>query len=157
MPEIKPTDFIRDTNQWDPKWTNFPLTGRDKFACSCCGQMKIYRPLMDRIQGWRYLLGSPIGITSFYRCPKYNMQVSTTGATGPHTTGMAADLGISRQSARFLLAIIAQDLQITGLGVNQKGDGRFIHVDMLPATLGAKGEPIPGMEQAPPRPHLWSY
>jgi hypothetical protein len=32
-----------------------------------------------------------------------------------------------------------------GIGVNQKGNGRFIHLDI--------GE----MEDGRPRPHLWSY
>jgi uncharacterized protein YcbK (DUF882 family) len=92
----------------------------------------------------RYMFGKPLTITSGYRCPAHNQSVSTTGATGPHTTGLAADIGISGRDAVVVLRMALQ-VGFTGIGVQQKGGGRFLHVDLIPDSFGAK------------RPWIWSY
>lgn len=81
-------------------------------------------------------LGAPIVVTSGYRCPMHNSAVSTTGNTGPHTTGKAADLICEPEYIRSLLSLAVS--MFPGVGVNLKGTGRFIHVDDL-------------------RPRAWSY
>lgn len=83
-------------------------------------------------------------VTSGYRCPKYNAQVSETGLGGPHTTGHAADFSI-RGSEAYRLVGAAMRRGFTGVGVSQKGDSRFIHLDDLPITVTS------------PRPRIWSY
>lgn len=85
--------------------------------------------------------GVPLSMSSGARCPSYNQKVSTTGPQGPHTTGGAADFAVSHGNAHRLL-LVAMRQGFTGIGVQQKGSGRFIHLDRLT------------ME---PRPNVWSY
>ena len=100
---------------------------------------------ITRLDQVRELLGFPLHITSGYRCPDHNDAVSTTGRDGPHTTGRAADVGISGAQAVALIRR-ATATAIAGIGVNQRGDHakRFIHLDDL---------------QSPdhPRPNIWTY
>jgi uncharacterized protein YcbK (DUF882 family) len=114
------------------------------FACKHCGENKMSDPFMLLIDELRHRCGFPIVVTSGYRCPEHNQRVSTTGPNGPHTTGLAVDLGVSRHRAWDVLRV-AMEMRFTGIGVNQKGTSRFLHLDML-------REP----EHAP-RPTVWSY
>lgn len=99
---------------------------------------------LANIDALRYRCGFPLVITSGYRSPEYNNQVSGTGHTGPHTTGKAADIAVSRENAYTLLRIAFDMECFTGIGVKQSGDGRFIHLDTL-------------TEDEAPRPTIWSY
>lgn len=94
----------------------------------------------------RTRLGFPLHISSGYRCPWHNDQVSTTGFNGPHTTGRAADVLISGEGAFRLVTQSSLGGWFTGIGINQKGphDKRFIHLDDLTAPDH-------------PRPRVWSY
>lgn len=67
--------------------------------------------------------------TSGYRCAKHNRKQSSTGATGPHTQGLASDWQYSGSDAYKLVAI-AIDCGIKKIGLNQKGphQKRFIHL-----------------------------
>lgn len=123
-------------------WMNFT---RDEFKCHC-GQCenKIQDSFIDKMQLLRITLDFPLRITSGYRCPAYNAKVSGTGPTGPHTTGHAADIDVSRRQAFELIAVASMH-GFTGIGVSQKGNSRYIHLDDLPAAPGQ------------PRPTIWSY
>ena len=123
-------------------WANFT---RAEFACRCgkC-ENKIQDSFIDKLQDLREALGFPLRITSGYRCPAHNARVSGTGLSGPHTTGHAADIAVSREQA-FRLISMAAISGFTGIGVSQKGASRFIHLDDLPAAAGQ------------PRPTIWSY
>ena len=116
----------------------------EEFACKCCGGNSIQPGLVYRLDELRMAYGKPILITSGYRCPEHNQRVSTTGATGPHTTGLAVDIGVSGREAVTVLRL-ALDLGFTGIGLQQKGVGRFIHLDMIPDSHAHK------------RPWCWSY
>src|SRR5687768_2238177 len=95
---------------------------------------------MDKVESLRLTIGFPVAVTSAARCPDHNAKVSGTGRTGPHTTGRAIDLGVSHGQAYTVLAT-ALRMGFTGIGVAQKGSGRFIHLDDL--QIG--------------RPAVWSY
>lgn len=73
----------------------------------------------------------PFIVSSGYRSPEYNNKVSSTGFTGPHTTGKAADILVSRSKARILLREALNMLCFEGIGVSQKGEHRYIHLDMV--------------------------
>lgn len=123
-------------------WRHFKL---EEFACRCgCGANLMDFVFVDELDELRHRLGFPLVITSGYRCPAYNAKVSSTGSTGPHTTGRAADISISHARAYELLQT-ALLMKFTGIGVQQKGGGRFLHLDNLPNAPGQ------------PRPTLWSY
>lgn len=115
-----------------------------EFACRCCGVSKMDPVFLEEVDELRHRFGRPLVISSGYRCPRHNVQVSSTGRTGPHTTGRAADLLIDRAPALEVLRI-ALALRFTGIGVSQKGAARFIHVDNLPNAPGQ------------PRPTIWTY
>ncbi len=101
---------------------------------------------MDKLQAIRDALGSPLAVSSGYRTPEYNAEVSKTGLDGPHTTGQAADIRIYGRRALLLIAS-AIKLGMTGIGIAQLGAlrKRFIHLDDLPDAPGR------------PRPWLWGY
>lgn len=123
-------------------WANFT---RDEFRCRCGNcENKIADSFIDKLQDLREALGFPLKITSGYRCPAHNAKVSGTGRNGPHTTGHAADISVSREQA-FKLVSMAAISGFTGIGVAQKGASRYIHLDDLSGTGGQ------------PRPTIWSY
>lgn len=116
---------------------------REDFACKCgkC-ENKIDDQLTASLDELRGRVGFPLIVSSGYRCPEHNQKVSSTGPNGPHTTGKAVDLAVSHDKAYFVLQQ-ALRMGFTGIGVNGKGTGRFIHLDALPESAG--------------RPRVWSY
>lgn len=117
----------------------------DEFACRCgCKRNNMDERFLEELDQLRTIYGKPLIVSSGYRCPDHNAKVSSTGRTGPHTTGHACDFAVSGGDSLLLLRV-ALVLDFTGIGINQKGAGRFIHVDDLPNRAGQ------------PRPTLWSY
>lgn len=96
---------------------------------------------LTNLDALRDKCGFPFIITSGYRSPVYNNEVSTTGFDGPHTTGKAADVSVERNNARIVLREALNMGCFTGIGINQKGDNRFIHLDSVERIQNA----------------LWSY
>lgn len=111
--------------------------------CKHCGLNKVEQGFLDKLNKIRHEAGFPFVVSSFYRCPEHNKAVSSTGATGPHTTGRAVDIRIHGEQALWVVEN-ARKFGFTGVGINQKGavKGRFIHLDDLDVV---------------PRPWLWSY
>lgn len=124
---------------------HFSVATDPKLTCSCgCGMLPD-QEFMDKIERLRIAYGKPLKVNSAARCADYNAKVSATRSrTGPHTTGRAIDFEVSHVEAHRLLAE-AMNAGFSGIGVNQKGGGRFLHIDDLPDAPGQ------------PRPHLWSY
>jgi len=112
-----------------------------EFACKHCGEIHMDDRFLEILDNIRHDFKAPIHITSGYRCPEYNAKISHTGTTGPHTTGKAVDIPCSGEDAFRLLSIALQH-GITGVGVKQKGSGRFLHFDIIDHDL---------------RPRIWSY
>ena len=117
----------------------------EDFACKCgCGTNLIDPQFVQDLDDLRAEYGMPLIVNSGYRCPAHNAQVSDTGDGGPHTTGRAADLAVDRGNAYRLLKL-AMNRGFTGIGVQQRGGARYLHLDNLPNSPGQ------------PRPTLWSY
>lgn len=117
-----------------------------ELACKCgCGMLP-QRDFMERVEGVRLVFGRPMKVTSAARCAKYNATVSSTGTTGPHTTGRAIDFALAGEDA-FDVMKLAMKRGFTGIGVSQKGEWgkRFLHLDDLLDDVGQ------------PRPRVWSY
>jgi uncharacterized protein YcbK (DUF882 family) len=112
----------------------------EEFNCKHCGKNLMDEEFLHKLDNLRDMLGFPLVVTSGYRCPEYNKQVSTTGEDGPHTTGHAADFAVSHVEA-FELVALAIAVGFTGFGIHQRGAGRFIHLDDLEEN----------------RPRFWSY
>ena len=128
--------YIREPGDWKERWVNFKP---DEFKCSCCGRLDIYSDLLDLLQSARNILG-PLQITSFYRCPSHNESVSSTGPTGPHTTGKSCDIHVSNSQHRKLLIDYFAN-KVTGLGIAKT----FIHIDII------------SPEELSHRPNCWLY
>lgn len=118
-----------------PNFSNSSLT------CKCgCGMLP-KQDFMDKVQKLRDHVGFPLPVSSAARCAKHNARVSSTGSTGPHTTGRAIDLQVERENAYNVLKTALELGLFTGIGIQQKGSGRFIHLDDLETG----------------RPTVWSY
>ena len=68
---------------------------RDEFACkglNCCGHSApISLELVRRLEQYRSLLGSPVRITSAFRCLTHNRDIESRD-TSQHPRGLAADI-----------------------------------------------------------------
>ena len=113
-------------------WSVYKHFTRGEFACKCgCGQAAMQSDFMGRLQSLRMIWGKPMIITSGYRCANHpSERTKAQPGTGTHSQGIAADIGISGADAISLLRL-ALDANFTGVGVNQKGNGRFLHLDIL--------------------------
>ena len=74
-----------------------------EFACKHCGANRMNPAFLSMVDDLRHRCGFALPVTSGYRCPVHNQAVSTTGPNGPHTTGMAVDIGVSRSRAHDVL------------------------------------------------------
>lgn len=127
-------------------WEEIEFFSRSEWACQHCGRCEVDETFVMRIDELRRKYGMPLRITSGYRCPEHNAAVSSTGHDGPHTTGRAVDLAVSRGDAYQVLKIAMAMGGFSGFGFAQRGSGRFLHIDDLrnDETVG-------------PRPTIWSY
>jgi uncharacterized protein YcbK (DUF882 family) len=121
-------------------WSRYPNFKADEFKCSHCGDNEIKEELLDKLQALRSRYGKPMRITSGYRCPRHPIEAAKS-APGPHSSGLACDVGVEGADAHKLLGL-ALDAGFKGIGVQQKGTGRFLHLDLLNASN---------------RPTVWSY
>jgi len=115
----------------------------DELKCQHCGEHGIDGYFMAKIDNLREELGFPFPVTSGYRCPEHPIEARKK-APGAHTTGKAIDIGVSGNEAYMLIEAAIRD-NFTGIGINQKGDSRFIHLDIIPHSSSS------------PRPWIWSY
>lgn len=132
--------------------SEFRCRGVERGLCNCGRDGNDMDPeLLRALQELRNTLGKPVIIASGFRCPDYNVQVSTTGRDGPHTTGKAVDIAVYGGRVLEILKIIytrPTTFHMTGIGLHQKGDyrARFIHLDTLWHN-----------ETSGPRPWCWTY
>lgn len=121
-----------------------PHFSLSELQCKCgCGQALMDKVFLAKLEDLRQGMGQPLTVTSGYRCPAHNLACSATGAHGPHTMGCAVDIAIAGPDAHRLL-LLAMHIGFTGIGISQRGSGRFIHLDDLPVHTH-------------PRPRVWSY
>jgi len=121
-------------------WENFSI---EEFACKHCGENKIEKELVDKLQLLRSDVGFPFKITSGYRCADHPIE-KVKSEPGTHALGLAADVFLRGEQALEVISK-ATDYGFTGIGINQKGNARFIHLDISKDSQGR------------PRPHVWSY
>lgn len=126
--------------QWD-LYGNF---SKEEFDCKHTGKNEMRHDFMVKLQKLRTAYGKPIKITSGYRDYAHPAESSKPNKNGAHPTGMAVDISVERGEA-YLLLKLALELGFTGIGIKQKGDGRFIHLDTI------EDNPLQ------PRPTIWSY
>lgn len=135
---------------WDPKrWPNFSRKDGSPEAwmrCRHTGRLAMSPEFLDKLQYFRiHYFPFPMIGTSGYRHPTHPTEARKSGGPGTHSTGRAGDFAVSHQLGfKFLKAAMSSGL-FTGIGVHQKGTGRFIHLDDLPE----------GFQWV--RPTIWTY
>lgn len=137
-------EFTEET--WpSERWPNFQFK---ELACREIGTCRIDEDMMDALQRLRDNYGKGMVITSGYRDPEHSIEKAKVekGAKngGAHVWGKAVDVAIRGEDA-LKLVVLAYDCGFTGIGISQRGDSRFVHIDTM--------EPLDNA----PRPHIWSY
>lgn len=121
-------------------WSKYPNFSEAELRCSETGECKMQADFMRRLQALREEYGKPMAITSGYRSPQHSIEASKA-QPGTHARGIAVDIAVSGQDCYELMNLAVKH-GFTGIGVAQKGAGRFLHIDTF------KGGP---------RPNVWSY
>jgi len=122
------------------EWGIYPNFSAKEFDCQCgCGANEMKPEFMERLQKARDIFG-PMRISSGYRCAQHPIE-ARKARPGAHASGQAADVVVQGEEAYKLLKV-ALEAGFTGIGVQQKGEGRFLHLDTLESDL---------------RPTVWSY
>ena len=121
----------------------YPNFTEAEFQCKHTGQCHMDPDFMERLQALREAYGKPMKVNSGYRHPTHPIEARKANP-GAHTYGRAVDIAVRGSDAYNLLAL-AMDFGFTGIGVHQKGNTRFLHLDDI---SGVKGFP---------RPSIWSY
>jgi uncharacterized protein YcbK (DUF882 family) len=124
-------------------WNRWPNFSPEEFRCKHTGKLHMHGGFVDKLQNLRTLHGKPLRVTSGYRDATHPIEAAKA-VPGAHASGRAADIAVQGEEAIKIIEL-AIKLGFTGIGVQQKGNGRFIHLDDLPNAPGR------------PRPHIWSY
>ena len=128
-------------------WSQIPSFSADEFTCKCgCGVEQMDETFIYKLQDLRDRCGFPFRVTSGYRCSGHPVEAkrAAAGKVGAHTTGNAADIAVTGSDA-YTVIKHATNMGFTGIGVQQKGASRFIHLDDIYEVDGF------------PRPWVWSY
>lgn len=120
-----------------------PYFSSEEMSCSHTGLEKMDARFMEMLTELRVAYAKPLRVTSAYRDATHPIEAKKA-KPGAHATGKAADIAVERGEAYEVLKL-ALDIGFTGIGVAQKGSGRFLHLDIC--------EPEDGMI----RPTVWSY
>jgi len=103
-----------------------------EFECRCaedCGVQEISDVLIDKLQKVRDAFGSPLIITSAYRCKAHQERLRASGiltAVGKstHEMGIAVDISVQASKMAKLLTILEEHFEAIGIARN------FYHVDL---------------------------
>ena len=99
----------------------------EEVVCKHCDESGMNPEFMRKVDVLRGKLDFPFKISSAYRCPQHPIE-ARKASPGAHASGRAIDIGESHKTAYRLLQG-ALRAGFTGIGVNQKGDSRIIHLD----------------------------
>lgn len=111
----------------------------DELKCQHCGKYKFDEGVLKILNAIRREFG-PMPVTSGYRCVDHPIEAKKQ-QPGAHCTGKAVDIGVSRGDA-YKLIEVAMAHGCPRIGVNQRGEGRFVHLDW---------------DYERPYPAIWSY
>ena len=102
----------------------------EELACSCGCGMEMDSDFMIRLDRFRYYCGFPFIITSAARCEEYNRTIGGASRS-KHVEGRAVDIAVRGKDA-LRIVTEASLFGFHGIGVSQKGQSRFIHIDDRP-------------------------
>ena len=128
----------------EAQWHLYPNFSKEEFDCKHTGKNEMKHSFMAKLQALRTAYDRPLRVTSGFRDYTHPVEAKKPKKNGAHPTGLACDIAIDRKEAYKVLKI-ALELGFTGIGFQQKGSGRFIHLDTIEDN---------GLQ---PRPSIWSY
>ena len=117
---------------------------KDELKCKHTGECEMDEGFLEKLDALRERYGRPIYLSSAYRDISHPVEARKASG-GSHTYGRAVDIECSRGEAVEILSHIMAMGVFTGIGIQQKGRGRFIHIDDLTEL------------DSFPRPTIWSY
>jgi uncharacterized protein YcbK (DUF882 family) len=133
------------TSQKLAEWGTYPNFPKHEFDCKHTGKNEMKHSFMARLQRLRDEFAKPMPISSGYRDKTHPAEARKGGSiSGAHTTGRSCDVVVSRGDAYRLIELAIKH-GFTGIGVQQKGGARFIHLDDMTSNEGFV------------RPTVWSY
>ena len=124
---------IEDKNYFKPK----------ELACRHTGKESFDEDFLKTLNAIREECGFSFALSSAYRSPEHPIEARKE-VLGAHCTGKAVDILASGEKALEIVRV-AQKHGIQRIGIQQKGSGRFIHLD---GCTEDDGFPCPAM---------WSY
>jgi zinc D-Ala-D-Ala carboxypeptidase len=122
-------------------WSKYPNFQESEFRCTHTGRSFMKESTLEKLQRVRTRYGKPLKVTSGCRDASHPIEARKINP-GVHTTGHAVDLAVRGEDAVLVLHLALEE-GFTGIGVQQKGDSRFLHLDDVPEGF--------------PRPMIWSY
>ena len=112
-------------------------------ACRHTGDQGFDPDFLKTLNAIREECGFSFALSSAYRSPEHPIEARKE-VKGAHTHGKAVDILASGENALEIIRV-AQKHGIQRIGIQQKGSGRFIHLD---ACTEDDGFPCPA---------IWSY
>ena len=106
-----------------------------ELACKCgCNTNEFDDEFLVTLNVIREECGFSFPLSSAYRCPLHPIEARKE-TLGAHCSGKAVDILCTGESALEVIRV-AQAHGINRIGVQQKGGGRFIHLDGCTAAEG---------------------
>ena len=117
------------------QWAQIKYFTKEEFVCKCCGVEDMDFTFMLDLDAMRAKRGKKMKPSSGYRCKKHNKAVGGSPMSFHTSTqrrkAKAVDFPIRYASAYDLLKL-AFEFFFYGIGIDQRGDGRFLHFDKRP-------------------------
>lgn len=148
MTETKPKAKAKPVKKESENVENKYFSHKE-LKCKHTGENKFDPEFLDLLTKIRIECDFPFAISSAYRSPTHPIEQRKPRGAGSHSTGKAVDI-LCRGDQAVKLISVAIAFGITRIGVQQKGTGRFIHLDVCTQ------EDFPDYENYPEE-TIWSY
>lgn len=118
----------------DMDWDGIYHFKRSEFACKCgnCDESSADNmgvDVVEALDAMRSEYQKPIRVTSGWRCANHPAE-RTKDKPGSHNRGMAVDVACRYSEAFDILELAIKSGTFARIGIQQKGDGRFLHLQM---------------------------
>jgi len=96
----------------------------DEMKCPCCGDDKIDKSSVNRLERARMYAGIPFHVNSAKRCEKHNLEAGGK-KNSAHLTGNAFDIAVANSHQRYLMLNAMMKAGFHRIGIGKT----FIHCD----------------------------
>jgi uncharacterized protein YcbK (DUF882 family) len=112
-----------------------PHFSESELACRHCRVNGCQQGLVDVLEEFRQLVGTPVIVDSAYRCREHNAQAGGAGKS-EHVDGLAADIRVEGMTATQLEALARKIPTIRGIG--RDDHKQYVHIDVRPTVTLAR-------------------